>query len=418
MTITQLIVCIVAGLGAGLGTGLAGLSAAAVVSPMLITFLHMPAYQAIGIALASDVLASGVSAWTYKKNKNIDIRHGVIMLISVLIFTLVGSFVSSLVPNGTMGGFSKVMTLFVGLKFIIRPIMTTKEVQANKSEKQKIQQSILCGVVIGFICGFVGAGGGMMLLLVLTLAVFMPVSANAAPKINQWVNKGRYRYYYNQKGKKVKNKVKQIGKFRYSFDKKGRMQTGWQIFGSKKAYFSKKSGRMQVNKKVDGVKIGKSGYVKRSKTELKEQKALEKAKQILAKITTSKMSKSQKLYAAFQYMTSRANFSYRTWRGFSVYDGWEYDYALEMYEKRAGNCYNFACGFAMLAKAIGYQPQVIAGRVPGGVDGAPDGFTRHSLVKINGLYYDPEAQFDGWARGVYGLGYYPMYLQILSIRTI
>ena len=99
MTITELIVCIVAGLGAGLGTGLAGLSAAAVVSPMLITFLHMPAYQAIGIALASDVLASGVSAWTYKKNKNIDIRHGVIMLISVLIFTLVGSFVSSLVHD-------------------------------------------------------------------------------------------------------------------------------------------------------------------------------------------------------------------------------------------------------------------------------------------------------------------------------
>lgn len=155
-------------LGAGLGTGLAGLSAAAVVSPMLITFLHMPAYQAIGIALASDVLASGVSAWTYKKNKNIDIRHGVIMLISVLIFTLVGSFVSSLVPNGTMGGFSKGMTLLVGLKFMIRPIMTTKEVQANKSEEQKIRQSILCGVLIGFICGFVGAGGGMMLLLVLT----------------------------------------------------------------------------------------------------------------------------------------------------------------------------------------------------------------------------------------------------------
>ena len=58
-----------------------------------------------------------------------------------------------------------------------------------------------------------------MLLLVLTLAVFMPVSANAAPKINQWVNKGRYRYYYNQKGKKVKNKVKQIGKFRKNADR-------------------------------------------------------------------------------------------------------------------------------------------------------------------------------------------------------
>ena len=168
MTIVELIVCIFAGLGAGLGTGLAGLSAAAVISPMLITFLKIPAYQAIGIALASDVIASAVSAYMYKKNKNIDVKHGIIMLISVLVFTLIGSFVSSLVPNGTMGGFSKVMTLFVGLKFIIKPIMTTKEIQESKTEKEKNIQSIVCGVVIGFICGFVGAGGGMMLLLVLT----------------------------------------------------------------------------------------------------------------------------------------------------------------------------------------------------------------------------------------------------------
>ena len=53
----KLIVCIIAGLGAGVGTGLAGLSAAAVISPMLITFLDFPAYEAVGISLASDVLA-------------------------------------------------------------------------------------------------------------------------------------------------------------------------------------------------------------------------------------------------------------------------------------------------------------------------------------------------------------------------
>lgn len=164
----MIIVCFFAGMGAGLGTGLAGLSAAAVVSPMLITFMGVPAFEAIGIALASDVLASAVSAYTYGKNKKIDLKHGVIMLVSVLVFTLVGSYIASLVPNGTMGGFSKVMTLFVGLKFIFKPVMNTGEKQAVKSEKQKIVQSMLCGVLIGFICGFVGAGGGMMLLLVLT----------------------------------------------------------------------------------------------------------------------------------------------------------------------------------------------------------------------------------------------------------
>ena len=43
--ITEFIVCILAGLGAGLGTGFAGMSAAAVISPMLITFLGMESYQ-------------------------------------------------------------------------------------------------------------------------------------------------------------------------------------------------------------------------------------------------------------------------------------------------------------------------------------------------------------------------------------
>ena len=63
----KLFICFIAGLGAGLGTGFAGMSAAAVISPMLITFLGLPAYEAVGIALASDVLASAVSAYTYGK---------------------------------------------------------------------------------------------------------------------------------------------------------------------------------------------------------------------------------------------------------------------------------------------------------------------------------------------------------------
>lgn len=70
--IYKLVVCLISGIGAGLGTGFAGMSAAAVISPVLIIFLEIPAYQAVGIALASDVLASAVSAHHYWKNKNID----------------------------------------------------------------------------------------------------------------------------------------------------------------------------------------------------------------------------------------------------------------------------------------------------------------------------------------------------------
>ncbi len=161
-------ICFVAGIGAGLGTGFAGMSAAAVISPMLITFLGFPAYEAVGIALASDVLASAVSAYTYGKNKNLDIRNGLVMMAAVLAFTLIGSFVASLVPNTTMGSFSVFMTLLLGIKFIARPVMTTKEAMDKVSGRRRIIQSAASGSIVGFICGFIGAGGGMMMLLLLT----------------------------------------------------------------------------------------------------------------------------------------------------------------------------------------------------------------------------------------------------------
>lgn len=160
----QFFICFIAGIGAGLGTGFAGMSAAAVISPMLITFWGLPAYEAVGIALASDVLASAVSAYTYGKNKNLDIKNGIVMMAAVLIFTLVGSFAASLVPNTTMGSFSVFMTLLLGIKFIIRPVMTTKESMKAVDSRKRIVQSILSGTIVGFIC----AGGGMMMLLLLT----------------------------------------------------------------------------------------------------------------------------------------------------------------------------------------------------------------------------------------------------------
>lgn len=164
----MIVVTFFAGMGAGLGTGFAGMSAAAVISPMLITFLDMDPYMAVGIALSSDVLASAVSAYTYGKNKNLDIKNGLIMMASVLFFTIFGSYIASLVPPAAMGNFSVFMTFLLGIKFIVKPVMTTKESMQAVSAGKRAVQSMICGVAIGFICGFIGAGGGMMMLLILT----------------------------------------------------------------------------------------------------------------------------------------------------------------------------------------------------------------------------------------------------------
>ena len=166
-----LMIYAIAGLGAGIGTGLAGLSAASVISPMLICFLNFNPYHAVGIALASDVLASAASAYTYYKNGNIDMKYGRYMLISVLCMTMVGSYVASLVSQTTMGNLSVYMTMFLGIKFIVKPVMQTSETLNKKTVRERIIQSILCVMMIGFICGFIGAGGGMMMLMILTMVI-------------------------------------------------------------------------------------------------------------------------------------------------------------------------------------------------------------------------------------------------------
>lgn len=157
-----------AGLGAGLGTGFAGMSAAAVITPVLVTFLGIDAYSAVGIALASDVLASAGSAVTYKRNGNLDVKNGLAMMAAVLVFTVVGSFAASFLPNNAMTNTSVIATMFLGLRFILKPVMVTKEAMLSEDPKKRTIKSVMAGVMVGFICGFVGAGGGMMMLFVLT----------------------------------------------------------------------------------------------------------------------------------------------------------------------------------------------------------------------------------------------------------
>ena len=159
------IVYALAGLGAGVGTGLAGLSAAVVISPMLIVILGFDPFEAVGIALAADVLASAVSTFTYSKNKNVDFKKGSVMLIPILVCTILGSYLASLAPSKSMGDFSILITIFLGLRFIFMPISKTKTHKASNNKNIKV---ILFGIPIGFICGFIGAGGGMMMLFILT----------------------------------------------------------------------------------------------------------------------------------------------------------------------------------------------------------------------------------------------------------
>ena len=176
----RVLVCIFAGLGAGLGTGFAGMSAAAVIVPMLTVFLGADIYSlgidhftAVAIALASDVLASAVSTITYAKHKNIDLKHSWVLFVSVIAATVGGTFVASFVTkthtgNNIMEGVSMFVMLSLGIRFLFFPPKPNNEKMLSLTPTSRVVRSIVCGIAIGFVCGFVGAGGGIMMLLLLT----------------------------------------------------------------------------------------------------------------------------------------------------------------------------------------------------------------------------------------------------------
>ena len=171
---------IIASLGAGIGTGLAGLSAATVMVPILIVLCpsfsgETGAYQATAIALASDILGSAVTTWTYARHKNIDLKRGWIMLVCILSMCTVGSYVAFIVGNVVLGGFTLFLTFFIGIRFLVKPD-TSREKQAAKGEKldwKGVVISLFFGLTIGFGTGFVGTGGGMMMLVVFTVFLGM-----------------------------------------------------------------------------------------------------------------------------------------------------------------------------------------------------------------------------------------------------
>ena len=171
---------LIASVGAGVGTGLAGLSAATVMVPILIVLCpsfqgDTGAYQATAIALASDILGSAVTTWTYAKNGHIDLKRGKIMCICILIMCTVGSYAAWLAGDVVLGTFTLFLTFCIGIRFLVSPDTSRKQgtIKGGKLTPLEIAVSLFFGLTIGFGTGFVGTGGGMMMLVVFTVFLGM-----------------------------------------------------------------------------------------------------------------------------------------------------------------------------------------------------------------------------------------------------
>lgn len=166
---------VLAAAAAGVGTGLAGLSAATVMVPILIVLCpsfygNTGAYRATAIALASDILGSAFTAAIYVRHKNIDLKRAAIMFACIVSMCIAGSIAAFRAGNVVLGSFSLLLCVGIGIRFLVRPDTKKDKVvpHGTRLDAKGIFISIFFGLTIGFGTGFVGTGGGMMMLVVFT----------------------------------------------------------------------------------------------------------------------------------------------------------------------------------------------------------------------------------------------------------
>jgi hypothetical protein len=172
---------VLVGIIAGGITSLVGASGVMVVVPGLNMGFGLTVQQAIGTSLMVDVIASAAVSFTYFRHGNMDVGRGLwIALGSVAGAQLGASFAAGL-PEHRLGGAFGVFLVIFGVVMWWRGFNT--EALASRvtirstpvPEWQRIVIAVGLGFLLGVVSGVLGAGGGVMVLLVLILVLDFPL---------------------------------------------------------------------------------------------------------------------------------------------------------------------------------------------------------------------------------------------------
>ena len=169
----EIFLILLIGCFSGMVTGLTGASGVMVVVPLITILLKFPIHYAIGTSLVVDVMTSLVISVTYFKNNNIAIKPAALVALSSVAMAQIGARFSEKMPErGLDSGFSFVLivlALIIWRTGIHRDKMPPAPINLSDHNFSlwRIVLSVLLAGGSGFMTGFIGAGGGTNILLIL-----------------------------------------------------------------------------------------------------------------------------------------------------------------------------------------------------------------------------------------------------------
>ena len=172
------LIYILAGLCGGILTGMAGLTAAMVLTPILCGACSWAGYDATTLALIANVPSALVTSYTYYKNGNMDIKRGLPVALSAFGGAIVGSYLGYLFSMVSENGVSYIViisNLFMAVKFLMPSKKKGENLSEAEQKKAKTKTFIayILSFLIGAECGFMGSAGGVLMLMVLTMILGM-----------------------------------------------------------------------------------------------------------------------------------------------------------------------------------------------------------------------------------------------------
>ena len=172
------LIYVLSSLAGGVLVGMAGLTAAMVLTPILTGACGWNDYDAVTMSLVANVPSAIITSYTYHKNGNIDMKRGMSVALSSFAGAVVGSWLGFLFSQVSENGVSYaviVMNLVLAVKYL-KPAKQKKETLTEKEQakaKKKMLLAMFLGFLIGVECGFMGSAGGVLMLMVLTLVLGM-----------------------------------------------------------------------------------------------------------------------------------------------------------------------------------------------------------------------------------------------------
>jgi hypothetical protein len=169
----EIFLLLLVGCFSGMVTGLTGASGVMVVVPLITILFKFPIHEAIGTSLVVDVLTSMLISVTYFKNDNIALKLAGWVAISSVVMAQIGARFSDKIPErGLDSGFAFVLIVLAliiwrtGIKRDKSPV-DPFDLSDHRSPLWRLLLSVLLAGISGFMTGFIGAGGGTNILLIL-----------------------------------------------------------------------------------------------------------------------------------------------------------------------------------------------------------------------------------------------------------